>query len=154
MQAFSELGAGDLELVIAGRLRPGYTPAFLERRPERVRYLGTVSEAQLAVLYRRALLFCSPSSYEGFGLSVLEAMQSGCPVVVPDNSSLPEVAGDAALWLPDLAVESIRQGLMMLLNEPERRVRMRMAGLERARRFSWQNTARQTLAVYEEVARG
>src|SRR5262249_33534263 len=88
---------GDAHLLIAGRVRPGYRPAFLTSPSPQVRYLGPVTDTALATLYRRALALCSPSSYEGFGLSLLEAMRSRCLVIAARNSAVPELVGDAAI---------------------------------------------------------
>ncbi len=144
-------GRGALHLVIAGRLRPGYRPAFVDRPAAGVRYLGPVSDETLAVLYRRALAFFSPSDYEGFGLSLLEAMTSGCLVVAGRNSAVPEVVGDAGILLPQVNVAALRGALERIVAGDASLAEMRGRGRERARRFSWGQTARRTLAVYREV---
>jgi glycosyltransferase involved in cell wall biosynthesis len=154
VHAFQELAPGGMQLVIAGRLRPGYRPRFLHELPPGVRYLGPVSDDQLSVLYRKAVVFCSPSSYEGFGLSVLEAMQSGCPVVSAKNSSIAEIAGDAALLIPEISRAEIAAALARVVGDATYRAELRERGLARARQFSWAHTASQTLAIYEEALRG
>jgi glycosyltransferase involved in cell wall biosynthesis len=118
-----------------------------------VRLLGYVPDEDLAALYRLCTVFAYPSLYEGFGLPVLEAMQSGAPVVTTRLSSLPEVAGDAARYIEDPHdVAAIRAALASLLAAPDERERLRVLGLERARAFSWDRAARETLAVLERIS--
>src|SRR5262249_22097708 len=103
IEAFAGLpDRNDIQLVIAGRMRPGYRPAILAQRPAFLRYLGAVSDQVLATLYRRALVFCSPSGYEGFGLSLLEAMTSGCVVVAANNSAIPELVQGCGILIDEL----------------------------------------------------
>jgi len=151
--AFGQLeNHDDVELLVAGRVRPGYQPAFLQRPPARVRYLGPVSDDVLAVLYRRALALCSPSSYEGFGLSLLEAMASGCLVVAGRNSAVPELVGDGGILLDDLHVPALRAALQGILDDNGAALdAMRARARQRAAQYSWDETARKTLAVYREV---
>ena len=113
----------------------------------RVEFAGHVSRDELAALYRGAAVLVFPSRYEGFGLPVLEAMASGTPVVATSSSSIPEVAGDAAILVePD--VKALAAGIERALAERER---LAGAGLERAARFSWAETARLTAAVYRDL---
>ena len=106
---------------------------------------GYVPKAELAELYRRAACVVVPSRYEGFGLQLVEAMASGTPVVAAPDPALREVAGDAAVFAePDQLAPAIERALA-------ERDRLVSAGLERAGRFSWQETARRTLEVYREV---
>lgn len=142
-----------LELVLAGRSRPGYWPAFLQSPPPGVRYVGEVRDEQLAALYRQALVFCSPSRYEGFGLSYLEAMQSGCPVIAPRHTSIPEVVGDAAYFFGEEG-PSLAEALKEVVNSSLLRHKLRAAGLARARQFDWAKTATLTLEVYREALDG
>jgi glycosyltransferase involved in cell wall biosynthesis len=117
-----------------------------------VRRLGYVPEAELPALYRGADVVCYLSLYEGFGLPVLEAMSCGAAVLTSDRSALPEVGGDAVRYADPTDVESIRSGLAGLLADPPARAELGRRGAERAREFSWERTARETLAVLERAA--
>jgi glycosyltransferase involved in cell wall biosynthesis/SAM-dependent methyltransferase len=118
---------------------------------ERVKFLGYVQEADLRVLYSAAKLFVYPSIYEGFGLPPLEAMACGAPVITSNTSALPEVVGDAALLIDPHNSEELCQAMQRVLCDDDLRMRMRRRSLARAKLFSWEQTAEQTLAVYEEV---
>jgi glycosyltransferase involved in cell wall biosynthesis len=113
-----------------------------------VRFLGWISPPDLEGLYRLADCFVFPSLYEGFGLPVLEAMQRGVPVACSDASSIPEVAGDAALLFDPEDVRAIRDAIERLLSDEGERKRLARAGRERAARFSWEETARLTAESY------
>ncbi len=112
---------------------------------------GFISDEDLAWLYAKAMAFVFPSRYEGFGLPVLEAMQAGCPVVAYNNSSIPEVAGDAALLVPD--GQTMVPAIKKILQDKELRQDLVTKGKKRAAQFTWEKTAKETLAVLEEVAR-
>jgi glycosyltransferase involved in cell wall biosynthesis len=114
-------------------------------------FTGYVPERDLVLLYNAASLFAYPSRYEGFGLPVLEAMACGTPVVTSCVSSLPEIAGDAALLVDPADVAAISSAVAMVLSEPALAQRLSAAGLEQARSFSWQRTALETLQVYRQV---
>jgi glycosyltransferase involved in cell wall biosynthesis/ubiquinone/menaquinone biosynthesis C-methylase UbiE len=118
---------------------------------ERVKFLGYVQEVDLRVLYSTAKLFVYPSIYEGFGLPPLEAMACGAPVITSNTSALPEVVGDAALLVDPHNGEALYQAMERVLCDRDIRARMRQQSLARATRFSWEQTAEQTLALYEEV---
>jgi glycosyltransferase involved in cell wall biosynthesis len=111
-----------------------------------------VSEEDLPALYSGALAFVYPSYFEGFGLPPLEAMQCGTPVIVGDRTSLPEVVGDAGLLVNPFDESEIAAALARLIDDPNLRQNLRVKGMQRAAKFSWHETARRTLAVYEEVA--
>ena len=116
----------------------------------RVRRVQQVDAAELARLYRQADLFLFPSTYEGFGLPVLEAMASGAPVVTSTASSLPEVAGQAALLVDPHDVAGLAAAMMQALADRALHDRLRAAGLARAAQLTWQAAAEQTLAVYRQ----
>jgi glycosyltransferase involved in cell wall biosynthesis len=144
------------QLVIAGHWDPRY-PQAQQRVAELgledgVRFLGDVSEADLPALYNLATVFAFPSLYEGFGLPPLEAMACGTPVVCANTSSLPEVVGDAALLFDPLDVPAMAAAIAQALSDADLRAALRARGLARARLFSWEHTARETLATYREAA--
>jgi glycosyltransferase involved in cell wall biosynthesis len=117
-----------------------------------VRFLGFLSDETLAVLYRLAAVFVFPSLYEGFGLPPLEAMASGTPVVTSNVSSLPEVAGDAAVLVDPYDAMDIKDGIKRVLTDPALAAEMRRKGLLRAREFSWERSVARTLEIYRETA--
>jgi glycosyltransferase involved in cell wall biosynthesis len=119
-----------------------------------VRFLGYLPDHTLAILYRLATVFVFPSLYEGFGLPPLEAMASGTPVVTSNVSSLPEVAGDAAVLVDPYDVDSIVDGLRRVVGDPELAATLRRRGIERAREFSWARSVEKTRQVYREVGSG
>jgi glycosyltransferase involved in cell wall biosynthesis len=114
----------------------------------RVEFAGHVEKQELAELYRGAACLVFPSRYEGFGLPVVEAMASGTPVVATAAGSIPEIAGDAAVLVEPGDPVALAGGIERALADRERLVSV---GLERARRFTWAETARRTLAVYQEL---
>jgi glycosyltransferase involved in cell wall biosynthesis len=116
-----------------------------------VRFLGWVSQAEVEGLYAASALFVFPSLYEGFGLPVLEAMRRGLPVACSDRTSLPEVAGDAALLFDPDTPDEIAAAMERLLAGGDEVERLRAAGYERARKFTWAETARLTLETYERT---
>jgi glycosyltransferase involved in cell wall biosynthesis len=134
-----------LPLVVVGPAKDAALVRELERRGARV--TGYIEQEELVRLYRGAACLVQPSRYEGFGLPVLEAMACGTPVVAVPEPALREVAGDAAVWAEE---QELGDGIRRAVAERERLV---AAGLERARLFSWQETARRTLDVYREALR-
>ena len=115
----------------------------------RVKFLGFIAIEELVALYRDADLFVYPSLYEGFGIPILEAFSSGCPVIASNVTSIPEVAGDAALYVDPLSVEQIRSTMLQVLQDDALRAALVQKGYARARLFTWEETARQTFAIYE-----
>lgn len=132
-----------LELVVAGPMKDERVAA--ELRSGGARLEGYVTTERLAELYRGAECLVQPSRHEGFGLPVVEAMASGTPVVIVPEPALVEVAGEAAVIVPE---EELAAGIRRALDE---RVRLVAAGLERAQAFSWARTAEETVRVYLEA---
>lgn len=151
---------GVIDLVIVGK--KGWLYEEILEAPkkygiaERVKFLDFVPDGDLPALYRQALCFALPSLYEGFGLPVLEAMAQGCPVVVSAVSSLPEIAGKAGVYVTPEDTESITKGLLTAVrqrNLMQGRARVKK-GLEQVKKFTWDEAAKQTIAVLERVAKG
>lgn len=115
------------------------------------RLIGVVSDEMLVSLYQRAGVFAFPSLYEGFGLPVLEAMACGVPVVCSNTSSLPEVAGDAALLIDPRSGEQLTGALSRLVEDAALRRQLSEQGRARAMSFSWDRTATETVALYQRV---
>lgn len=110
-----------------------------------------MDDSRLATCFKEAAVFIYPSLYEGFGLPVLEAMGQGCPVVTSNRSSLPEIAGDAALLVDPQDPELLADAIEQVLTNPTRREEMIRKGREQAGRFSWEKNARETLEIYREL---
>jgi glycosyltransferase involved in cell wall biosynthesis len=144
-----------LTLVLAGQ--PGWLVEPIKRRVTelglegRVLFPGYIDDEDLPALLSGAELFAFPSLYEGFGMPVLEAQACGAPVLTSSTSSLPEVAGDAALLVDPLDTAALARGLRLLLCDAPLRDRLRAAGFANVQRFSWRRCAEQTLAVLEMV---
>ncbi|MCB0358010.1 MAG: glycosyltransferase family 4 protein [Bdellovibrionales bacterium] len=149
---------GGVELLLAGNYSGDDQLPNIESLIERlgldsiVHRVGYLDEQALRAAYHTADLFVFPSLYEGFGLPVLEAMACGVPVVAANNSSIPEVAGDAALLLPDGDVAAWVEGINGLLEDRERQIVLSGKGVARAKLFSWERTAEETLAAYRRFA--
>ncbi len=160
IEAFAALRqrhAGPLSLKLVGPPDPRYPEA--QRTAQRlgvgpaVCWTGFLSEAGLAEAYRQADLLVHPSRYEGFGLQLIEAMRCGLPVVCTDGGAQPEVVGDAAVVVPAGDATALTDALAALLAEPARLEDLQQLGLVRARRFDWEQTASEVLAVYRKVLR-
>ncbi|MGD8399050.1 MAG: glycosyltransferase family 1 protein, partial [Anaerolineae bacterium] len=150
--------ADGLQLVLAGKRGWLYDEIEAEVRRlalgDRVVFTGYVPEADLPALLSGALAFVYPSLHEGFGLPLVEAMACAVPVVCSQTSSLPEVAGDAALLVDPLDVEGLAAALARVVSDAGLRQALVARGRQRAMRFSWARCARETLAVLEQVGRG
>ena len=158
VEAWAKVGPSfpDTRLIVAGSWVPTHPEARLRAEglglTERtIRWLGPLPEQDLPALYAGAHLFIFPSLYEGFGLPVIEAMACGAPVACSNVSSLPEVAGDAALLFDPESVSSIAETITRALGDDALRDGLRERGLARAADFTWERTARETLALYRSV---
>jgi glycosyltransferase involved in cell wall biosynthesis len=120
----------------------------------RVVFAGRIAEDRLASYYRGAVALVFPAFLEGFGIPPLEAMSCGAPVVTSSLSSLPEVVGDAAVFVDPSSVESIASGIRAVVEDEALRERLSTAGLERSRRFSWDRTAGLVRSALERAAQG
>ena len=155
LEAFdrARLGGGlPHQLVLVGHSSEGMRERLRLRRDDAVRSTGYVTAEDVTALLAEAAFLVFPSLYEGFGLPVLEAMAAGVPVACSRRASLPEVAGDAALFFDPLSVDSIADSIACLAGDDELRRSLRERGLCNVKRFSWEATASKTLEVYREVA--
>ncbi len=118
---------------------------------DNLHFLKGVTNNDLVLLYNAAALFVFPSLYEGFGLPVLEAMACGTPVVASNNSSIPEIAGDAALLVGAVDVQGMAEAMTRVLTDESVRRTLKQKGLARAAGFSWEQCASQTIAVYTKT---
>ncbi len=156
LQAFERLkpNCPGLQLVIVGKVFDQYDDVasiIHSRSLQDVMEIRECSDDELRLLYYGAQAFVFPSLYEGFGLPPLEAMACGTPVVVSNAASLPEVVGDAGVYVDPYDVDDIARGIYRVLTDGELRRRLREKGLARARLFTWEKSARETLKVFEEV---
>ena len=142
-------------LVLIGQKGWYYNSVFKEinisKFKNNIHYLGYLSDDLVALFYSQADVFVYPSLYEGFGLPVLEAMTLGCPVVTSNNSSLPEVGGNAAIYINPHDFISIANGIYQVIDNSQFRQDLITRGKERAQLFSWQKTAQQTLKAYQLI---
>ncbi|ASA97020.1 glycosyltransferase family 4 protein [Anoxybacillus flavithermus] len=151
VKAIECLGDVGTNIIIAGGTNPKVFSSSNSSLPNNVKYIGYVTDEELKALYEGAMGFIYPSFYEGFGLPPLEAMACGCPVIVSNAASLPEVCGDAALYVNPYSPEDIAEKIKLLLSDDKLREELRRKGLERAKMFSWEKCAKETLKVIEEV---
>lgn len=157
MQAIARLQSSypDLDLVVVGGSDDQNADLLDHARKlgveSRVRFFGTVDHDTLAFLYSAAIALVFPSRYEGFGLPPLEAMACGAPVIASNSSSVPEVLGPAAVYFSPQSVDSLMNALCRLLDSPELRARLARMGRSRARLFTWEEAARQTMKVYRRT---
>jgi glycosyltransferase involved in cell wall biosynthesis len=153
LAAWQRLGSvkNGLTLLLVGATSHVFRNAGIDLPPGDVRLAGFATDEDLRALLAGAEAFVFPSLYEGFGLPVLEAMACGTPVVCSSTTSLPEVAGDAAVPVDPMDVDSIASGLMKILEDRDLRVRLRERGIARAKNFSWDDTANRTWDAFQSV---
>jgi glycosyltransferase involved in cell wall biosynthesis len=159
VRAYAALRSHDLshdyKLVIAGAKGWGYDEVFAAVEQSGIKddvtFAGYVPAEELPLWYNAAELFVYPSLFEGFGLPVLEAMACGTPAITSNVSSLPEVAGDAALTITPTDTRALSDAMECALHDASLRAQLRERGLRRASQFSWQRAAQQTAQVYADV---
>lgn len=156
VQATSLLKIDIKYVVVGGSFKKVFKENICNPLPSNIQNLGFVNDQELKTLYQNALGLIFPSTYEGFGLPVLEAMRSGCPVLCANCASLPEVAGDAALYFDPFNVENIASVIDCFFANPQLQDQLRKKGYQRSERFKWSSTAINTveniLSVYTKVA--
>lgn len=154
VRAFARVNA-PWKLVLAGGRGYGWEEieAAIAESPvrDRIQLIGYCDDAALRRFYARAAIFAFPSLDEGFGIPILEAMAWGLPVLTSNRSSLPEVAGDAAILVDPLQSASIEDALVMLTENSAERERLTILGRTRATRFRWENAVASTHAIYKEL---
>jgi len=157
VEAYSRANLG-VELVLVGKRGSGHNQLIRAirraREREQIRVLGRVPTEDLGALYTGAIGFVLPSLFEGFGMTVLEAMQCGCPVTCSSHTALPEVAGEGALLFDPRDPEGFQEALSRISNDEVLRERLREAGLAQAAKFDWEQTARGTIRALTEAGRG
>lgn len=144
VKAFHLLERDDLDLVIVGMR--GWGNVSIESNPQ-IQLRGFVTDEELADLYRNCLCFVFPSLYEGFGYPVIEAMSYGTPVVTSSNSSLQEIAGDAAVLFDPMQEESIAAGIKKVINSTSLRSSLSKKGIAKSKEFSWKKYLNNMLQV-------
>ena len=121
-----------------------------EYLPERFQYLGKVSNEKLNILYNSAYCLIYPSEYEGFGIPLLEAMRTGCPVIAVNRSSIPEVVGDSAILVEEVSIESLFSALLSVeANANE----LKNKGLAQSNKFSWGKCFSETYNLYKSLSK-
>ncbi len=121
------------------------------QRTGRLILTGFIPDNDLAAIYNLATIYCQPSFAEGFGLPLVQAMQSGCPVTFSRDTCLPEIMNDCGISFNPRSVTDIANSLKKLWNNPDLRHKYQKLGLNRAKFFKWENTAKQTLIVYQSL---
>jgi glycosyltransferase involved in cell wall biosynthesis len=150
IDALEEIKNDDFEIIVAGGTNPKIFE-MQEKFPDKVKYVGYVSDNELRTLYEHAYCFIFPSFYEGFGLPPLEAMALGCPVIVSHSSSMPEVCADAALYCDPYNPSDLANQINRLLEEPELRDELIIRGIQRGELFTWKNCGHETMKVIKEA---
>jgi len=118
----------------------------------RIHFLGYIENEQMSYIYQNAFGLIFPSLFEGFGIPIVEAFKSGCPVLCANNSSIPEIGGDAVLYFDGLSVSEISNSILKFISEPNLRSKLIEKGYERAKKFSYHKTAKQTLKYIKSIS--
>jgi glycosyltransferase involved in cell wall biosynthesis len=143
----------EVKLVIAGfhGWKNKEIMSLLMKLKKNVFYLGYVSDEELAILYNSAVVFIYPSFYEGFGLPNIEAMACGCPVITSDIPVMKEICGDAACYVNPYEMESIKDGIIKVLEDKDFRNELVQKGFQRIKNFSWEKSASEHLKIFESL---
>lgn len=158
IQLINEQPNLDINLVLIGSLRHKRPELItlmeeLKAYQNRVIFTGYVPDEDLSALYSGAKAFIFPSLQEGFGLPILEAMQCGTPVISSNATSLPEVAGEAAILINPYDKDELSQAMLNLLSDEKLRNELTQKGIERAKQFSWSKCAQETVEIYQKIAK-
>ncbi|MBN1494982.1 glycosyltransferase family 4 protein [Candidatus Peregrinibacteria bacterium] len=145
----------DYKLIIAGSKGWYYDEIFTTaeelKLEDKVKFLGYVTEEELIKLYNLAEIFVYPSLYEGFGIPPLEAMKCGCPVITSNTSSLPEVAGDAAIKINPKKEKELTEAITKLLKNSDLKKELTRRGLEQCQKFSWEKSAQEAVKLFNKL---
>ena len=155
LEAWRRLGLAnrEMELVVVGASGTVFGSLSLGEIPAGARFVGYVDDTDLPALYSGAEAFVFPSLYEGFGIPVVEAMSCGTPVVTANTTSLPEVCGDAAIYVNPDSVDSIADGMREVVENQSLRATLRQRGLRQSEQFTWERATELTWKVLETVGR-
>jgi glycosyltransferase involved in cell wall biosynthesis len=153
--AWNELKKPDWKLVFVGRQVKNNTwKTIVDQNPslaDKLLFLGEFDDRDLPALYQLAHATICPSLYEGFGLPPLEAMSSGCPVVVSNAASLPEVCGKSAVYVDPYSVDDIASGIRRMIEDQNLYASLKQAGLDRSREFTWDKTAKKHIEIMDNM---
>ena len=148
----------DYKLIMVGNFSNNFTLDEISKKlikkakqSDKIEFRENVSDEELIKLYNLAKLFIYPSFYEGFGLPVAEAMACGTPVITSNVSSLPEVGGDAVVYVDPNNIEDIKEKIIMILNDEDLQKQMIENGLKRAKEFTWEKSAKKHMEVFQKV---
>ncbi len=160
LKAFINLKRKDYKLIVVGNFSYVFTInnetqeiLNMAKESDNIEFKMNILNSELVKLYNQSELFIFPSFYEGFGLPVLEAMACGVPVITSHVSSLPEVGGDAVVYVDPSSVDDIKNKMQMVLNDKKLQDEMIKKGLKRAKEFSWEKSAKEHIKVFDEVSR-
>lgn len=150
IDSFLELQLEDYKLVLVGKTSSHFN-VDLQSNSREVVFTGFVSDSELALLYKKCDFFIYPSLYEGFGIPPLEAMKNGCAVIVSDIPPLKEVCADAALYVNPYESESIKSGMLKIINDPLLKEDLKNRGILRASFFRWETSGEKLLGIINEI---
>lgn len=154
VRAFNKLSDKTIKLLLVGAINKNFAAhSLLEEieSNENIQFVGRVGDDELVKLYSNAQCFVYPSLYEGFGIPPLEAQACGCPCVVSNAASLPEVCGDSVVYCDPYSVDDIANKISMVLSSKALQDDLRTKGFENIKRFSWEKSARQIIQIIEEM---